>query len=42
VHSYDLIIRLGGDEFLCAMTDTTPSDMRGRFDVIASRARKAS
>jgi len=39
VHSYDLIIRLGSDGFLCgAMTDTTPSDMRERFDVIASRA----
>jgi len=33
---HDIIIRLGGEGFLCAMTDTTLSDMRERFDVIAS------
>ena len=32
---YDLVIRLGGDEFLCAMSSMTPADARDRFAVIA-------
>jgi diguanylate cyclase (GGDEF)-like protein len=32
---YDLVIRLGGDEFLCAMSNMTLSDVRQRFAVIA-------
>ena len=42
---YDLIIRLGGDEFLCAMTDMTIADARDRVRQIAAdlaRARGAA
>lgn len=33
---YDLVIRLGGDEFLCAMSNMTLSDARRRFGAIAA------
>jgi diguanylate cyclase (GGDEF)-like protein len=33
---YDLIIRLGGDEFLCAIADMTLSEVRQRFSQIAA------
>jgi diguanylate cyclase (GGDEF)-like protein len=33
---YDLIIRLGGDEFLCAMSNVTFADARARFRLIAA------
>lgn len=33
---YDLIVRLGGDEFLCAMPDMSPVDARERFRAIAA------
>jgi diguanylate cyclase (GGDEF)-like protein len=33
---YDLIIRLGGDEFLCAMSNMTMPDARRRFSAIAA------
>jgi diguanylate cyclase (GGDEF)-like protein len=33
---YDLVIRLGGDEFLCAMSNMTLSDARRRFSDIAA------
>ena len=36
LRSYDLIIRLGGDEFLCVMANTTKRDARGRFERIAA------
>ncbi len=36
LRSYDLIIRLGGDEFLCAMSNTTLPDARQRFSTIAA------
>ena len=36
LRSYDLIIRLGGDEFLCAMSNMTLPDARQRFSAIAS------
>jgi diguanylate cyclase (GGDEF)-like protein len=36
LRSYDLIIRLGGDEFLCAMTDMTVSEARERFNQVAA------
>jgi diguanylate cyclase (GGDEF)-like protein len=36
VRSYDLIIRLGGSEFLCAMSNMTLPDARQRFGVIAA------
>lgn len=35
VRSYDLIIRLGGDEFLCVMTAVTLPDARQRFRQVA-------
>jgi len=36
LRSYDLIIRLGGDEFLCAMSNMTLVDARRRFSAIAA------
>ena len=36
LRSYDLIIRLGGDEFLCAMSNTTLFDARERFGQVAA------
>ena len=35
LRSYDLIIRVGGDEFVCAMSDTTLVDARRRFEKVA-------
>ena len=35
LRSYDLIIRVGGDEFVCAMSDTTLPDARRRFGQVA-------
>ncbi|MDX6691036.1 MAG: hypothetical protein QOG15_2493 [Solirubrobacteraceae bacterium] len=35
LRSYDLIIRLGGDEFLCAMSSMTLSDARRRLGDVA-------
>ncbi len=31
---YDVIVRIGGDEFLCVMSNMSPSDARQRFDAI--------
>jgi diguanylate cyclase (GGDEF)-like protein len=36
LRSYDLIIRLAGDEFLCAMSNITLPDARQRFRMIAA------
>jgi GGDEF domain-containing protein len=36
LRSYDLIIRLGGDEFLCAMSNMTLLDAHQRFSAIAA------
>lgn len=36
VRSYDLIIRLGGDEFLCAMSDVSLREARERFREVAA------
>jgi diguanylate cyclase (GGDEF)-like protein len=36
LRSYDLIIRLGGDEFLCSMSSTRLPEARERFSVIAN------
>ncbi len=35
LRSYDLIIRLGGDEFLCAMSNMTMSDAHDLFSEVA-------
>lgn len=35
VRPYDLTIRLGGDEFLCVMSNMSVADARERFDAIA-------
>ena len=42
LRSYDLIIRLAGDEFLCAMTDMTLSDARERFGEVAAALASSS
>jgi diguanylate cyclase (GGDEF)-like protein len=34
LRSYDLIVRLGGDEFLCVISGTTIADARRRFDAV--------
>jgi diguanylate cyclase (GGDEF)-like protein len=36
LRSYDLIMRLGGDEFLCAMSNMTLPDARRRFRAITA------
>lgn len=36
LRSYDLIIRLGGDELLIALSNTTLAEARGRFGALAS------
>lgn len=36
LRSYDLTVRLGGDEFLCAMSNMTLLDARERFSTIAA------
>jgi two-component system cell cycle response regulator len=36
LRSYDLIIRLGGDEFLCAMSNMTLTDARNRIRLVAA------
>jgi diguanylate cyclase (GGDEF)-like protein len=35
LRSYDLIVRLGGDEFLCAISNMPEADVRRRFSAIA-------
>jgi diguanylate cyclase (GGDEF)-like protein len=34
LRSYDLIVRVGGDEFLCVMSGATIQDARRRFDAV--------
>jgi len=36
LRSYDSIVRVGGDEFLCALPDSTPDDARRRFQEISA------
>jgi diguanylate cyclase (GGDEF)-like protein len=37
LRSYDLIVRLGGDEFLCVMSGATIEEARGRVDAVRAR-----
>jgi len=39
MRSYDLVVRLGGDEFLCALPDVTPEEAHGRFDRLNAELR---
>ncbi len=41
VRPYDLIIRLGGDEFLCVMSNLTLAAARERFDAIAAALKRS-
>jgi diguanylate cyclase (GGDEF)-like protein len=36
LRSYDLVVRLGGDEFLCAVSNMPETDVRARFEAIAA------
>jgi diguanylate cyclase (GGDEF)-like protein len=36
LRTYDLVVRLGGDEFLCVMSGTTVEDARERFHAVQS------
>ena len=36
VRPYDVIVRYGGDEFICAMPNLSASDARARFERIAA------
>jgi diguanylate cyclase (GGDEF)-like protein len=37
MRSYDLVVRVGGDEFLCVLPDVTPTEARRRFDELVSQ-----
>jgi diguanylate cyclase (GGDEF)-like protein len=36
LRSYDVVVRVGGDEFVCVMSGTTIEDARQRFDAVRS------
>jgi GGDEF domain-containing protein len=38
---YDLVMRLGGDEFLCALPSLTLDQARGRFDDLREELKDA-
>jgi diguanylate cyclase (GGDEF)-like protein len=40
LRSYDPVVRVGGDEFICALGDCTLADARRRFDEIQSTMRR--
>jgi diguanylate cyclase (GGDEF)-like protein len=42
LRSYDLIVRVGGDEFVCAMSNMTLADARERFGQVAAALSAAS
>ena len=41
VRAYDVIVRYGGDEFLCAMPNLSTSEARARFEKIAAELKTA-
>jgi len=41
LRSYDPIVRVGGDEFVCALGDTTPDEARLRFQEIRATLEQA-
>ena len=36
MRAYDLVVRVGGDEFLCVLPDVTPGEARRRLDALVS------
>ncbi len=42
LRSYDLIVRLGGDEFLCVMSEMTRLEAQERFDAISAELAAAA
>jgi diguanylate cyclase (GGDEF)-like protein len=42
VRPYDVLVRYGGDELLCAMPNLTAADARGRFEKIAADLRSVN
>jgi diguanylate cyclase (GGDEF)-like protein len=41
MREYDLVVRLGGDEFLCAMPSVTLAEARARFDHLRERLQES-
>jgi diguanylate cyclase (GGDEF)-like protein len=42
VRAYDLVVRLGGDEFLCALSDVSLENAHARFDDLNDELHEAS
>jgi diguanylate cyclase (GGDEF)-like protein len=42
LRSYDLVVRLGGDEFFCALPDVTLEDAHGRFEDLNAELHEGS
>jgi GGDEF domain-containing protein len=42
LRSYDLLVRLGGDEFLCALPDVSAAEAQSRFDELRAELRGAA